>query len=58
MEKTITLKIKMKFPFYWYLFKVKFQSLYNIELAEDTLEWFMSDFEEHQSKYIKVNQSR
>lgn len=48
----------MKFPFYWYLFKVKFQSLYNTELAEDTLEWFMSDFEENQNKYIKVNQSR
>lgn len=58
MKKTITLKIKMRFPFYWYLFKVKFQSLYNKELAEDTFEWFMCDFEENQNKYIKVNQSR
>ncbi|MDT2689598.1 hypothetical protein P7E30_05140 [Enterococcus gallinarum] len=58
MKKTITLKIKTKFPFYWYLFKAKFQNLYNTELAEDTLEWFMCDFEENQNKYIKVNQSR
>lgn len=58
MKKTITLKVKMKFPFYWYLFKAKFQSLYNTELAEDTFEWFMCDFEENQNKYIKVNQSR
>lgn len=58
MKKTIILKIKMKFPFYWYLFKVKFQSLYNKELAVDTFEWFMCDFEENQNKYIKVKQSR
>lgn len=58
MKKTITLKIKMKFPFNWYLFKVKFQSLYNKELGEDTFEWFMCDFEENQNKYIKVSQSR
>lgn len=58
MKKTITLKIKMKFPFYRYLFKVKFRSLYNTALAEDTFEWFVCDFEENQNKYIKVNQSR
>lgn len=55
---SITLKIKFKIPFYWYLLKVKFQALFNSELAQDTLAWFMCDFEENQNKYIKVNQSR
>lgn len=57
-SNSTTLKIKFKIPFYWYLLKVKFQALFNNELAQDTLEWFMSDFEENQNKYIKVNQSR
>lgn len=57
-SNSIILKIKFKIPFYWYLFKVKFQALFNSELAQDTLEWFMCDFEENQNKYIKVNQSR
>lgn len=54
MPKTFTVKIKLKFPFYWYSFKIKFQSLFNEELAEDTFWWFMRDFEENNSKYIKV----
>ncbi|MGO3751110.1 hypothetical protein [Vagococcus salmoninarum] len=54
MPKTITLKIRLKFPFYWYSFKIKFQSLFNEELAEDTFWWFMCDFEENNRKYIKV----
>ncbi|MDT2597042.1 hypothetical protein [Enterococcus dongliensis] len=58
MPKTFTLKIKLKFPFYWYSFKIKFQSLFNEELAEDTFWWFMRDFKENNSKYIKVIQSR
>lgn len=58
MTKHIILKVKLKIPFYFYLFKVKFQSLYNTELANDTFEWFMCDLEENNDKYIKVIQSR
>lgn len=58
MPKTFTLKIKLKFTFYWYSFKIKFQSLFNEELAEDTFWWFMQDLEENNSKYIKVISSR
>ncbi len=58
MPKTFTVKIKLKFPFYWYSFKIKFQSLFNEELAEDTFLWFMCDLEENNDKYIKVIQSR
>lgn len=36
MPKTFTLKIKFEFPFYGYSFKIKFQSLFNEELAKDT----------------------
>ncbi|MFR6670198.1 hypothetical protein [Enterococcus sp.] len=57
-SNSIALKIKFKIPFYWYLLKVKFQALFNSEMAQDTLEWFICDFEENQNKYIKVNQSR
>lgn len=57
-SNNITLKIKFKIPFYWYLLKVKFQALFNSELAQDTLEWVMCDFEENQNKYVKVNKSR
>ncbi|WP_301405512.1 hypothetical protein [Enterococcus entomosocium] len=57
-SNSITLKIKFKIPFYWYLLKVNFQALFNNELAQDTLEWFMCDFEENQNKYIKFNKSR
>lgn len=53
-SNSITLKIKFKIPFYWYLLKVKFQALFNSELAQDTLAWFMCDFEENQNKYIRV----
>ncbi len=52
-SNNITLKIKFKIPFYWYLLKIKFQALFNNELAQDTLEWFVCDFEENQNKYIK-----
>lgn len=53
-SNSITLKIKLKIPFYWYLLKVNFQALFNDELAQDTLEWFMCDFEENNSKYVRV----
>ena len=33
---------------------IEFQSLFNEELAEDTFWWFIRDFEENNSKYIKV----
>ncbi|EYT96368.1 hypothetical protein AK89_03865 [Enterococcus mundtii CRL35] len=54
-SNSITLKIKFKIPFHWYLFKIKFQSLFNVNLATRTLEWFSSDFKENQSKYVKVD---
>lgn len=57
-KKTYCLKIKFKIPFHWYLFKIKFQSLFNVNLATRTLEWFSSDFKENQSKYVKVVQSK
>lgn len=53
-SSSITLKIKFKIPIYWYLFKVNFQAIFNNELAQDTLEWFLCDFEENQNKYVRV----
>ncbi len=53
-SNSITLKIKFKISFYWYLFKVNFQAIFNNELAQDTLEWFLCDFEENQNKYVRV----
>lgn len=54
--RRVPLKVKLKprFRFHFMIFKVKFQALFNPELAENTACWLTNDLQENLGKYFKV----